>query len=182
MSKINAATFCAGLLTILVLLAMGHFPLVPLWALFIAWACFFHMGGGEAPKATFITAGVHIGVGAISAWLSALLLFANPFSGAIADQLWPALVIGGAIALLVRMSLVSWLMATPAIIYGYASVWAYLSLPGRFDLTVLQSLSFDNAVIAIVVTAFLGICMGYVNARLVQRLTRIAQLAEGSRR
>lgn len=178
MSKINAATFCAGLLTILVLLAMRHFPLVPLWALFIAWACFFHMGGGEQPGATLVTASVHIGVGAISAWLSALLLFANPFSGAIAEQLWPALVIGCAIALLVRMSLIPWLMATPAIIYGYASVWAYLSLPGRFDLAVLQSLSFDNAIIAIVVTALLGICMGYVNARLVQRLMRMPGMAE----
>jgi hypothetical protein len=37
---------------------------------------------------------------------------------------------------------------------------------------MLQSLSFDNAVIAILLTAFLGTCMGYINAKLVMRLTR----------
>jgi len=62
------------------------------------------------------------------------------------------------------MSLLAWLAVTPAIIYGYAAIWAFLSVPGRFDPGVLQSPTFNNAPIAIIVAVFLGTCCGYVNA------------------
>lgn len=172
MSKINAAAFAAGVLTLLVLLTMSQFPFVPLWALFIAWACYFHLGGGEKPEATFAVAVVHISIGVIASWLSALLLFANPLPGELGALLWGPLVIGLAIGILVRLSLLPWLAATPAIIYGYASIWAFLSVPGRFDLGALLSVSFNNAGIAILAAMLLGLCMGYANVRLVSWLTR----------
>lgn len=172
MSKINAAAFAAGALTLLVLLVMSRFPFVPLWALFIAWACYFHLGGSEKPESILAVAVVHISLGVIASWLSALLLFANPLPGELGELLWGPLVIGLVIGILVRLSVLPWLAATPAVIYGYASIWAFLSVPGHFDLGALLSVSFNNAVIAILAAMLLGVCMGYVNVRLAGWLAR----------
>ena len=172
MSKINAATFSASVLTLLTLLAMSRFPAVPLWAMFIAWACFFHLGGSEKPGETVFKVNMHMGLGALASWLSALLLLVNPFAGPWAELLWGPAVIAGAIALLMRTSLIAWLAATPAIIYGYAAIWALLSLPGRFDIAVLCSWSMENALIAVLVAVLLGTCLGYINACLANWLTR----------
>ena len=172
MSKINAPAFAAALLTMLVLLAMQQFPFIPLWALFISWACFFHLGGGEKPGETLLVTNIHLWTGIVASWLSALLLLANPFTDTMLAPVWGPVIIGLVIGLLVRMSLLPWLAATPAIIYGYAAVWAFLSVPGRFDATLLRFLTFDNAVIALLVASLLGTCLGYVNARFVAWLTR----------
>lgn len=179
MSKINAATLSASVLTLLALLLMSRFPAVPLWAMFMAWACFFHLGGSEKPGETMLTANLHMGLGALASWLSALLLFANPFAGPWAELLWGPVVIACAIGLLMRTSLVSWLAATPAIIYGYAAIWAFLSVPGRFDVAVLRSSGMENALIAVLVAIVLGTCLGYVNAGLARWLARERGVAAG---
>ena len=179
MSKINAATFSASVLTLLTLLAMSRFPAVPLWAMFIAWACFFHLGGSEKPGETVFKVNMHMGLGALASWLSALLLLVNPFAGPWAELLWGPAVIAGAIALLMRTSLIAWLAATPAIIYGYAAIWAFLSVPGRFDVAVLGSWGMENALIAVLVAILLGTGLGYANACLVNWLTRERGVAAG---
>lgn len=172
MSKINAVAFSASILTMLVLLLMNHLPQVPLWALFISWACFFHLGGGDNPDAAWRLANIHIATGIIASWLSALIVLANPFSGALAAQLWAPLVIGLAIGLLARMGTIPCFAVMPAMIYGYAGVWAFLSVPGRFDPAVLRSLTFDNVLIAMITAVLLGTCLAYFNARLVGWLAR----------
>lgn len=170
MTQINAATFSAFLLTAVVLFLMNNFPAIPVWAVFLSWACFFHVGGGEHPRLALLTVIMHMGLGAVAAWLSALLLFANPFENSLANQLWGPVTIGIAIAILVRLSLIRWFAVTSAIIYGYASIWAFLSLPDRFIPATLQSLSLDNAVLAILFSILLGTCLGYLNTSLVRLL------------
>lgn len=179
MSKINAATLSASVLTLLTLLLMSRFPAVPLWAMFIAWACFFHLGGGEKPGETVLKASLHLGVGAVASWLSALLLLANPFAGPWAELLWGPAVIAAAIGLLMRASLLPWLAATPAIIYGYAAIWAFLVVPGRFDAALLRSAGMENALVAVLAAVLLGTGLGYVNARLAQWLARERGVAAG---
>ena len=179
MSKINAATFSASVLTLLTLLAMSRFPAVPLWAMFLAWACFFHLGGGDQSGAAVLKVNAHMGLGAFASWLSALLLLANPFAGPWAELLWGPVVIAAAIGLLMRTSLIAWLAATPAIIYGYAAIWAFLGIPGRFDAAVLRSWSMENALLAVLVAVLLGTCLGYANACLVNWLTRERGVAAG---
>ena len=172
MSKINAATFSASVLTLLTLLAMSRFPAVPLWAMFIAWACFFHLGGGDSPRGTWLKVILHMGLGAFASWLSALLLLANPFNGPLAQLLWGPVLIACAIALLMRTSLVPWLATTPAIIYGYAAIWAFLSVPGRFDQAALRSAGLENAIVAVLGAIVLGTCLGYINACIANWLAR----------
>jgi hypothetical protein len=168
MTRINAACLSAGLLTAIVLFALRDYPAMPLWAMFITWACFFHLGGDQDPSTSFRITLTHILVGVVSAWVSALILFASPWTDGLLSQLWAPLVIGLVIGLLVRLSAIGWLAVTPAIIYGYASVWAFLSTSGHFSLTALQSLSMQNVVIVLPLCVLMGVCMGYINVRMVR--------------
>ena len=74
------------------------------------------------------------------------------------------------IALLSRLSVYNKFSVTPAMIYGYASIWAFLSVPGLFDQKILLSLSFQNAIVAISFCIVLGACIGYINATMVNSL------------
>lgn len=168
MSRINAACLSAALLTALVLFLLRDYPAMPLWAMFITWACFFHLGGDQSPGTSFRVTLTHLLVGIVSAWASAMLLFANPWAGGLLSQLWGPVIIGLVIGVLVRLSVVGLFAVTPAIIYGYASVWAFLSTSEHFSMATLQSLSLQNVVIALPVCVLMGVCMGYVNVRMVR--------------
>ena len=167
MSRINVACVSAALLTAIALFLLRGFPSLPIWAMFITWACFFHLGGDESPGASFRNTVIHLGFGVVTAWLSALLLLANPWAEGLLNQLWGPFIIGVAIGILVRLSVIGYFAVTPAIIYGYASVWAYLSTSGYFSLQVLQSVSMQNVVIAIPLCILMGACMGFINSRMV---------------
>lgn len=172
MSRINAACFCAALLTTVVLLLTQGFPALPVWSLFITWACFFHLGGDRDPAGVFRITVTHIGLGVVTAWLTALLLFANPWTDGFLNQLWGPLIIGLVIGVLVRLSVIGHFAVTPAIIYGYASVWAFLSIGEHFTLQALQSLSMQNVIIAIPPCILIGATMGAVNAYMVDWLSK----------
>lgn len=177
MTRLNAACCCAALLTTIVLLLTQGYPALPAWMLFITWACFFHLGGGEHPAAAFRTVVTHIGFGVLTAWLTALLLLASPWNEGLLHALWGPVVIGLVIGALVRLGVVGYFAVTPAIIYGYASVWAFLSTGGHFSLQALQSLSMQNVIIALPPCILIGASMGVLNARLVDWLSRSASPA-----
>lgn len=172
MSRINAAGLSAALLTTIVLLLTQGLPALPVWSLFITWACFFHLGGDRDPAAAFRITITHIGLGVFTAWLTALLLFSNPWHGGFLNQLWGPLIIGLTIGMLVRLSTIGHFAVTPAIIYGYASVWAFLSTPGHFSPQALQSLSMQNVVVAIPPCILIGAIMGVINTRMVDLLSK----------
>jgi hypothetical protein len=172
MSRINAACFCAALLTTIVLLLAQPFPELPVWSLFITWACFFHLGGDRDPVAVFRITTTHVGLGVFTAWLTALLLFANPWTEGLLQQVWGPAIIGLVIGILVRLSTIGHFAVTPAIIYGYASVWAFLSTGEHFSLEALQSLSMQNVIVAIPPCIVIGATMGAVNAWMVDWLSK----------
>ncbi|PPC94155.1 MAG: hypothetical protein CTY33_04995 [Methylotenera sp.] len=173
MKPINAITLSGFTLTAIAIYVLGYFPFIPAWPIFITWACFFHMDGGINKNQAFFATLRHICLGAFASWMSALAVMNNPFSGAIADQLWAPVLIAAAIALLMRLSTVIQFSVTPAIIYGYALIWAFLSVPGLFDQEILLSLTFKNAIIAIVFSVLLGACAGYMNAMMVNFLCNL---------
>lgn len=172
MSRINAACFCAAILTTIVLLLTQGFPALPVWSLFITWACFFHLGGDKEPAAAFRITVTHVGLGVVTAWLTALLLFTNPWTDTALSQAWGPVIIGLVIGVLVRLSAIGHFAVTPAIIYGYASVWAFLSIGEHFSLQALQSLSMQNVIIAILPCILIGATMGAVNVYMVNRLSK----------
>lgn len=177
MTRINAACLSAAVLTAVVLAMAQPFPALPVWSLFITWACFFHLGGDQNPMAAFRVTVTHIGLGVVTAWLTALLLFANPWQASGFGQLWGPVVIGLVIGVLVRLSVIGYFAVTPAIIYGYASVWAFLSIGEHFNLQVLQSFSLQNVIVTIPPCVLVGAIMGYINVRMVNLLSKAERIA-----
>lgn len=173
MKPINAITLSGFTLTAIALYLLGYFPFIPAWTIFITWACFFHMEGGINKDQAFFATLRHIGLGVLASWLSALAVLNNPFSGAMADQLWAPVLIAVAIAVLMRLSTFIQFSVTPAIIYGYALIWAFLSVPGLFDQEILLSPTFKNAIVAIGFSVLLGACAGYMNAMMVNFLCKL---------
>ena len=172
MTQLNAATFSSFLLTSIVLYVLGFFTFIPPWAVFITWACFFHMNGGANRNQAFIATIRHMALGATAAWISAIVLLNNPFDSALGQQLWGPVFIGAVIAIIARMSTIALFSVTPAIIYGYASVFAFASTAGLFTQAHLLSISFNNALIAILFSTVVGASAGYLNAALVSCLVR----------
>lgn len=170
MTQLNAVTFSAFLLTTIVLYVLGFFTFIPPWAVFITWACFFHMNGAANRNQVFVAVIRHMALGATAAWISAIVLLNNPFDSALGQQLWGPVFIGAVIAMLARMSTFALLNVTPAIIYGYASVFAFASTAGLFAPEHLLSLSFNNALLAILLSTVVGASAGYANALLVAAL------------
>lgn len=170
MTQLNAATFSAFLLTTIVLYVLGFFTFIPPWAVFITWACFFHMNGGANRNQAFVSTIRHMALGATAAWISAIVLMNNPFDSALGQQLWGPVFIGAVIAILARMATIDLFSVTPAIIYGYASVFAFASTAGLFAPEHLLSVSFNNALLAILFSTVVGASAGYVNALLVAAL------------
>lgn len=170
MKPINAVCISGFLLTAIALYLLNLVPFIPAWPVFITWACFFHMEGGLYKEQTYFSIIRHIGLGAFAAWLTALLLLQNPFSHAALAAWWGPVLIAAVIALLMRLGTLSKFSVTPAVIYGYAMIWAFLSQPGSFDRAVLTSLSFNNALVVIEVCLLIGASAAYLNALLVDAL------------
>lgn len=170
MTQLNAATFSAFALTTIVLYVLGFFTFIPPWAVFITWACFFHMNGGANRNQAFITTIRHMALGATAAWISAIVLLNNPFDSEWSQQLWGPVCIGTIIAILTRMGTIALFSVTPAIIYGYASIFAFATTAGLFAPEHLLSVSFNNALLAILFSTVVGASAGYINAALVAAL------------
>ena len=174
MNKLDIATAVAIVMTTLVVYALGSLPFIPAWAVFISWACFFHMDGGENRDQAYLAILQHVGVGILAAWLSVLLVLNNPFNNALASEWWAPVVIGLIIGALSRMSALTRFSITPAIIYGYAGTFAFLNAPDRFSNEALLSLTFDNALISLSISLIFGASAGYLNAVLVQWLSAMS--------
>lgn len=172
MTQFNATTFCSFAMTTTVLYLLGFFTFIPPWAVFITWACFFHMNGGVNRNQAFIATIRHVALGATAAWLSALIVLNNPFDSTLGQQLWGPVLIGAVIALLTRMGSITLFSLTPAIIYGYASVFAFASTAGLFAPEPLLSMSLNNALLAILLSTVIGVSAGYINALMVSMLVR----------
>jgi|GEM_PF-682065 len=171
MNKLTAASTVAVIMTILVLYALSATPYIPAWAVFITWACFFHLGGDADPGQAYISMLQHVGLGITAAWLSALIILVNPFSNALLVAWWAPVIIGLVIGVLFRMGVSARFAITPAIIYGYAGTFAFLDgRQDRFNMEALLSFSFNNVLITLGVSLLIGISAAYLNAILVQRL------------
>ena len=177
MKPINAVSLSGFTLTAIALYFLSFFPFIPAWAVFISWACFFHLDGGIDKNKAFFSTIRHIGLGAIASWLSALIVLNNPMANEWANVLWAPVLIAAVIALLMRLGALIQFSITPAIIYGYASIWAFLSVPELFNQETLLSLSFQNAIVAMLFCVLLGACVAYINAIMVAWLCRL-KLAE----
>jgi hypothetical protein len=130
-----------------------------IWAAFIAWAAFFHSGGGQAALKTNIPA--HI-FGAIVAWVVFILL------GALAPSLGvpvaAGILVGVGAAVMVAGANVSALGSIPSSVYGFACVAGYTLLAGKLG-TLYAASIVDNPLINIVVSMVIGALFGYASEK-----------------
>ncbi|WP_240483770.1 DUF1097 domain-containing protein [Methylobacillus sp. MM3] len=171
---LTAVTVSSIVLTLAIVLLMQKIEVLPMWPLVIAWACFFHLGGGEKPRAAVVSVFVSTVFGVLMGWLSALAIMSNPIPELMPGTIWAALVIALAVGIISVCAYWKTLSITPVCIYGYAATWGYLDVPGRFDWAVLTALDWQNVVLVLPAAIAVGCAFAYVNARMVGMLVRSA--------
>lgn len=141
------------------------------WAGFIAWGCFFHTGGDQKALVKTICGNVY---GIIIAWIALLIIryVAVPLPA----MVWPAIVVGVTVFLLVIVSRIDQLSAVPANVYGYAAAVAWSlsapsvagatpGVPGTGPMYSLTSPSFANPLVIVIVSMVIGAVAGYISAQ-----------------
>ena len=168
MSQLAALSISIGVLGAiwawLALGPLGGFVLV--WAGFIAWGCYFHTGANSNALYKTIVGTIY---GAVIGWIALLIIVNVPVPGL--GTLWPAIVVGVTVFLLVIVAPISALSVVPANVYGYAAIVAYALQtaavpPATGPLQNLTSGSFANPLVLLIVSLVLGAIFGMLSNKL----------------
>lgn len=154
-----AAALCLGPLLGIVLI----------WAVFIAWACFFAIGGnGKALQNTIVCTIL----GAVFAWVALLIILGVPLAGVLTLPIWAGIVIGLTVLIMCLLAQIEVFSSIPASVLGYASVAGYaLQTPDALTMGALTSGSFNNALVVIVISLVVGAILGIVSGKVGDALT-----------
>ncbi len=154
-----AAALCLGPLSGIVLI----------WAVFIAWACFFAIGGdGKALQNTIVCTIL----GAVFAWVALLIILGVPLAGVLTLPIWAGIVIGLTVLIMCLLAQIEVFSSIPASVLGYASVAGYaLQTPDALTMGALTSGSFNNALVVIVISLVVGAILGIVSGKVGDALT-----------
>ena len=157
-------------------LALGPLSgFVLVWAGFVAWGCFFHTGGDDKALIKTIVGNIY---GIVIAWI-ALLIIVN-VSVAALGTVWPAIVVGVTVFLLVIVASIEPLSVVPANVYGYAATVAYSlhqatdAEAGMGPLANLASGSFQNPLVLLIVSMVIGAIFGFLSGKLAGAMTKEA--------
>ena len=132
---------------------------VALWALFIAWGCYYANGANaESVKQTL---GALI-FGIVLACICCMLILSVPI-GSVTVPVWVAIFV----AAFVYLSKIPLFSALPTTVYGFALVFAYvLQTDGMLDMAVLTAPSFTNPLILLTVSCVIGVVWGVLSNKL----------------
>ena len=148
-----AAAICLGPLSGMVLI----------WAVFIAWACFFATGGDGSALQNTIVCSI---LGAVLAWIALLLILGIPLAGVLTLPIWAGVVIGVTVLIMCLLAQINIFSTLPASVLGYASVAAYaLQTPDALSMSALTSGSFSNALIVVGVSLIVGAILGMISGK-----------------
>ena len=157
-------------------LALGPLSsFVLVWAGFVAWGCFFHTGGDDKALTKTIAGNIY---GIVIAWVALLIIVNVPVASL--GTVWPAIVVGVTVFLLVIVASIEPLSVVPANVYGYASTVAYSlhqatdAEAGTGPLANLASGSFQNPLVLLIVSMVLGALFGFISAKLAGAMTKEA--------
>ncbi|MBS3650881.1 DUF1097 domain-containing protein [Pseudaminobacter sp. 19-2017] len=137
-----------------------------IWAAFVAWAAFFHSGGGQAALKTNIPAHVY---GAIIAWIVFVLLGA--LAGPLGIPVAAGILVGLGVIAMVLGANAPALSSIPSSVYGFACVAGYTLLAGKTG-TVLSASLVDNPLINIVISMVIGAVFGFISEKAAGALTK----------
>ena len=148
-------------------LAVGS---ILIWAAFAAWACYFHSGGNDEALKSTIACNV---LGVIVAWIAAIIILAIPLADSLTLPLWAGIVVAVTVGAYILLAHIGALSSIPGTTYGYACTFAFLlQTPGMLTLDNLLSVSFDNALIVVIVSMVIGALFGYASGKLAHSITK----------
>jgi hypothetical protein len=140
------------------------------WAGFIAWGCYFHTGGDNKALIKTICGNVY---GVIIGWIALLIVAKVPVEAL--GALWPAIVIGATVFLLVIVASIEQLSVVPANVYGYAAAAGFgISGGGIANVTAA---SMGNPLIGVGISMVIGAVLGMVSGKVAGALTKKAAAA-----
>jgi len=149
----------AGVATWLFLGPLGGLGL-SVWAVFVAWASFYHCGGKEAGLQKTI---VHNIFGGILGWIALLAVSQTSVGATLGVPLWAAVCVAVTVFVLVIAAKNAQLSDIPASVLGYASVAALALAGGKLDFVAKPSL--DNPLVNIVISMVIGALFGYASEK-----------------
>jgi hypothetical protein len=166
LSSLTAAALAAALVAAASVLAFSAMPHLFVWAAFIGWASYDH--SGATPQAT-VRSSAALVFGVVMAWVVAILVIAGtlPFNTPVAM----AVAAGVASFLIVLASAIPILSVVPAMLYGFASTFAYLSLASAaFTIDAMTAFNLQNAIVVVPISLLIGTGLGIAHGRLAQLL------------
>ncbi len=163
MSKMVALSLSIGVLGGIAAWAFLSVGGILIWAAFIGWACFFHLGGDNKALQNTIVGNIF---GSVCAWIAAVIILAIPLADKLTVPLWAGIVVGVTVWAICYAATIKAFSSIPANVYGYAATFAFLlQTPDTLSLSNLLSLSFGNAVIAVSVSMAIGAVLGLASAK-----------------
>src|SRR5258708_40130410 len=135
-----------------------------IWATFIAWLCFFHVGGDDAARRNTIVGNVF---GCLVAAIAAIIILAVPLAATLGLPLWAGIVVGVSVWVICFAAQFKPVSIIPANVYGYAATFAYLlQTPDRLSIQALTSVNLNNAFILVALSMIVGAVLGYASGKL----------------
>lgn len=135
-----------------------------IWAGFIAWACFFHSGGGTSGLRTTIVGNAF---GAVCAWVAALIILSVPLGEKLSLPVWAGIVVGITVLVLCLAANLKAFASIPASVYGYAAVFAFLlQTADAMTKEKLMSVTLANALILVFISMAIGALFGLASGKL----------------
>ncbi len=138
-----------------------------IWAAFVAWASYFAIGGDNRAIGLNLTSN---SFGVFVAWCVALLGLANPIA-ALPAAIWIGFLVCVSVVLYILASRFPPFSSVPAVTFGYAATFAYLSqTPDAFTYGALLAPSFANALLVVILSMAIGTMFAAASAKLATAL------------
>ena len=166
MSKIISLSISIGVLGgIAAALFLGPLSgIFLIWAAFIAWACFFAIGGDSSALKNTIISSIF---GAIIAWLALLIFLSIPLAETLTLPIWAGIMVAISVTVMCLIASYTIFSSIPAAVLGYASVAAFaLQTSEALTLNALTSVGFDNAIIVIILSLIAGAILGIASSKI----------------
>lgn len=135
---------------------------IQIWAVFLAWACFYHVGGKEGGLAKTM---VHNVFGIVVAWVALLAVTHIPLAATLGLPLWAGICVGASIVVAIMCANLPAFSVIPAWVYGYATIAAYALLK-EGALGALTAPDLTNPLIVSVLSMVTGAVFAYVSEKL----------------
>ena len=176
MSENSAMAISLGILgSLATFLFASYGGSLSLWAAFVAWACFFHSGGGiDAAKLTIASTIF----GCLLGWLTMLAMTGSSFSAVFGVPLWSAICVAISAPIAVLAARIPIFSAVPITMSALACVSAFVLLKGA-DMqdavgpANMLTMSVDkNALINITLSMLIGLGFGLITERLAMSMIK----------